>query len=136
MQAVATIRRLAAPPCQDFHPSLLPALCQAAAKAQQPEVFKEAASAAVQMLIVRAEGSAGSCLPPGQEAALLLALAQAIGKCLEAAPQLPLVVAGTTNSSNGSMALFSEMAATIKLAAQRLKLLGWQAFAGERSGQV
>lgn len=135
VQAVAIIRRLASPACPDFHPSLLPALCQAAAQAQQPEVYMEAASAAVHILISKEAAGAPASLPPGQEAALLLAQVQAISACLKA-PSARAAPAAAGPADGGAATLLSELTAAVKLAAQRLKQLGWANFAGREGGGV
>lgn len=134
MQAIATIRRFASSACSDFHISLLPALCQAAAGAQQPDVYKEAVGAAVQALISGEGPGASATLPPGQEAALLLAQVQAIDACLKAARAQAVSAAGPADS--GTAALLSELTAAVKLAAQRVKQLGWRAFAGGEDGSA
>ncbi len=121
-QAVAAIRRLASG-CADFHPSLLPSICQAASKAQHPAVGKEAYAAAVQALIK--PEAAGSKLPAGQEALLLRLYVQAIASCLDAANAGP-----AASSDGGSRALYSELIAALKLVAKRIKLLGWAKFVG------
>lgn len=122
-QAVAAIRRLTSGACPDFHTSLLPAMCQAAAKAAHPCVSKEALGAAVRALIQ--PDAATSALPAGQEAALLLAHTQAIAACLEAAE-------GTAAAT--AAPLYGELVASVKLATRRLRALGWKTLAA--GGQV
>lgn len=123
LQAVAVVRHLTA--CSDFHDSLLPLVCQAAAKAAHPAVSKEALSAAVQALVK--PGATGSVLPAGQEAALLLGYVQSIGTCLDAAEDADAGGAG------GSGALYAELVAAVKLVVNRLRLLGWDKFTGAAS---
>ena len=134
LQAVATISSLASA-CADFHPSLIAAMCQAAAKAQHPAVQKEALGTAVQLL-VKAEAP-NTTLPAGQEAALLLAHVQAIDACLKAGPAAAEAAAAAGSpavaSGGGSGALYSELVAAVKLATRRLKLLGWERFVGGSS---
>jgi hypothetical protein len=129
LQAVANIRSLASA-CADFHPSLIPAMCQAAAKAQHPAVQKEALGTAVQLLVK--PDAPSTTLPAGQEAALLLGYVQAIAACLKAAPPAAQAAAGlpAVAPGGGSGALYSELVAAIKLATRRLKLLGWEKFVG------
>lgn len=104
--------------CDDFHPSLIPALCAAAAQAGHPAVSKQACSVAVAALISKPDPAGG--LPPQQEAALMLAHVQAIAACLEAAP------AGGSSSE----ALLGELISAVNLVAKRLKLAGWAKMAG------
>lgn len=134
LQAVAAIRRLASPACPDFDPSLLPALCQAAAASKLPEVHKEALGAAVQVLIGRQGSGSSATLPSGQEAALLQAHVQAINACLKAAASAQAAPAAAGAAGSGAAVLLSELTAAVKLAAQRIKQLGWSAFAGEDGG--
>ncbi|KAI3435859.1 hypothetical protein D9Q98_001917 [Chlorella vulgaris] len=126
-QALAAITRLLA--CLDFHPSLLPAMCRAAAAARHPSVRKAAVSSAVQLLI--SPDAVASGLPHGREAQLLLELVRAISGCFQVVPSsvgTGCEVAGSGGASSG--ALYGELVAAVKLVAKRLKLLGWQAFAG------
>jgi len=97
-------------------------------------------------MLVKGEAAA-SCLPPGQEAVLLLAQMQAINTCLKAAArELPATGAGAAvgaagassgsgnSGSSNSPALYGELLAAVKLASKRLKLLGWAKFAGAAAG--
>lgn len=133
MQALAAITRLLA--CLDFHPSLLPAMCRAAAAARHPSVRKAAVSSAVQLLI--SPDAVASGLPHGREAQLLLELVRAISGCFQVVPSsvgTGCEVAGSGGASSG--ALYGELVAAVKLVAKRLKLLGWQAFAGAAADGV